>query len=117
MLTDSKVDFFGEKTRQISVDEFEAFGIKISSRYKKNTEVVNMLQFAETLALLDLNDYVCGLFYDSQSNTCEIEIQNDPSPQILKKIHDFAAKYLPQFESPYYEAIYNRLNDFFYEED
>lgn len=73
--------FFGEKSQQISVCELSAFGIKLSTRYGKASEMIELLQFAEAVAKAGLAHLLVSARYDSQAQWCEFAFAPGQEPQ------------------------------------
>jgi hypothetical protein len=71
------MDYFGEKTHQISEPGITAFGIPLLTRYGKADEMAEMLRFAQLAAVKELHELVKEVFYDSQACLCTIELHDD----------------------------------------
>lgn len=71
------MDYFGEKTHQISSEHMTAFGISLLTRYGKADEMAEMLRFAQLAAANGLHELVKEVFYDSQACLCTIELYDD----------------------------------------
>lgn len=93
-------DFFAEKAAQVNPGGLESFGIAISSRYSKASELVQMLEFTEQAALNNVAHYVQSVFYDSKACICSFELEasvkeGDP---VCQAIEDAARSTVSQFE-------------------
>lgn len=67
-------DYFLEKAQQIEPSSLEAFGIKLSSRYGKAHELIEMIEFAKVIANDRGSQYIKEVFYDSKASMCRIEL-------------------------------------------
>ena len=81
-------DYFGEKSQQIEPSVLDAFGVTISSRYGQSNELIEMMQFAEIIALKKVSHFVRGVAYDSKAYNCSIELdpsilEGDPVAEII----------------------------------
>ena len=93
------MDYFEEKTDQVSPDTLISFGIRINSRYGKAWQIVEMLRFTETLAEQNLHSYVESIFYDSKNDTCSFQLLADNLTSAQKTtILMCADLYISQFE-------------------
>lgn len=93
-------DFFGEKSIQIEPCEIMAFGIRLSSRYGKADEIIEMIKFAKSAAMCDVAYCVKAVSYDSQSQCCFFTLAPsvDPYGELAGKIHSVAEKTIRQFD-------------------
>jgi len=94
------VDYFGEKTHQVSADSMTAFGISVMTRYGKADELVEMINFAKLAALEGLHTLVKEVFYDSQASLCTIELFDESLWLTAQGIalRSCAAKSIRQFQ-------------------
>lgn len=69
--------FFEEKSHQVEPGVLIAFGIKLSSRYAKAHELIEMLRFAQQAAVDGLAHYVKEVFYDTKAGVCSFTL--DPA--------------------------------------
>lgn len=67
------MDYFEERSEQMSVDSMMAFGIFIQTRYAKAWQMAEMLRFTECLARKRLHTYLTRVFYDSKCDMCDFE--------------------------------------------
>lgn len=79
----TRADYFGEKSFQVQPGDLVAFGVRISSRYHRADEIIDMLRFAGQLAERDVAHYVVSVFCDSQACVFSFEladavIEGDP---------------------------------------
>ncbi len=94
------MDYFGEKTHQVSADSLTAFGINLMTRYGKASELVEMINFAKLAAQHGLHTLVKEIFYDSQASLCTIELF-DEGLWICEEgatLRECAAKSIRQFQ-------------------
>ena len=93
-------DYFDDKSFQISPHKFVAFGIDITSRHGKASEVIEMISFARDAALSGVNDLIDEVFYDSVSCLCTITLVEDAenSGSSGEKLLAAAMKTLSQFQ-------------------
>ncbi len=68
------MNYFEEKSRQVSHGTVVAFGISLTTRHDKAGELVEMLNFATMVAQVGYEDLVTSVFYDSNSCTCNFEL-------------------------------------------
>ncbi len=88
-----------DSKNQLSVGSLTAFGISISSRYSRATEMIEMLQFCQGLAVEGLEGAVGEVFYDSKSDICNFVLNFDDRYSDLEKaILEVAKKTVSQFE-------------------
>lgn len=73
-------DYFGEKATQVVPATLTAFGIKITSRWDKGYELVEMINFAESAAKRGVAHYVREAFYNSKMSHCNLKL--DPSVKL-----------------------------------
>jgi hypothetical protein len=66
--------YFGEKSHEVEVGTMKSFGITLSSRYHKASELSQMLNFTISLAKSDVHTLVESIFFDSKANFCSIEL-------------------------------------------
>jgi hypothetical protein len=90
--------YFGEKESQIACGEIEAFGIKISSRYSNADELIEMFNFCKGAARLGISNLVDRIFYDSQSNCCSFEFNDDADTAEIDELKNVALINISQFE-------------------
>lgn len=62
-----------DKTPQVESGPIKAFGVEISSRYARASELRELLDFCEGLAQMNLAQFVIRAFYDSGADLCQIE--------------------------------------------
>lgn len=72
--------YFGEKSQQLSIFELSAFGIRLSTRYGKVSEMVELLQFAEAVAKSGLAHWIEAAKYDSQAQCCFFDFAEEEEP-------------------------------------
>ena len=94
------MDYFDEKSHQVTANEVFAFGVSLLSRYGKASELVEMINFAKLAALQGLHPLVHRLFYDSKADLCTIELFDESlwlseQGQALRKC---ATKTIGQFQ-------------------
>lgn len=100
------MDYFDEKSAEISVEDMTSFGVHIHTRYGKAWQMAEMLQFTTDLANLDLHRAVAKVFYDSKSDTCYFELSDDHlPPEKSAAILECAKRRITQFE--WDECIYH----------
>jgi len=77
-----------------------AYGIEISSRDNRESQIQEMANFAEASYERSLASYVKSLFYDSKSNCCSFEfIQGvDQYGPIAGELLEIARETIGQFE-------------------
>lgn len=93
------MDYFDEKSEQVTPDTLEAFGIKIQSRYGRARELREGLLFAEDLAEKGLHGFVLEVFFDSKADICSFSLgETDLFPQISQGILDCALEHISQFD-------------------
>ncbi|SOT93563.1 hypothetical protein [Xanthomonas arboricola] len=93
------MDYFEEKSAEISVEEMTSFGVHIHTRYGKAWQMAEMLQFTTDLANLDLHQAVAKAFYDSKNNICNFELVDDEPPsEVSAAILKCAMRRITQFE-------------------
>lgn len=94
------MDYFGEKTHQISADHITAFGIPLLTRYGKADEMAEMLRFAHLAAANKLHELVKEVFYDSQACLCIIELHSDRlfNTELGDELKECALKTISQFQ-------------------
>jgi len=61
---------FDEKAPQLSCGALSAYGIELSTRYSKCSEMIEMLHFAQLAAEAGAAAFVKSLFYDSKASLC-----------------------------------------------
>jgi hypothetical protein len=95
----SRALFFDEKSIQVEPSSLTAFGVDINSRYGKASELCEMLQFMQDIALNGAGHYIKSIFYDSKAALCFIEVHEDLVEQddALTVIYDIAKKYICPF--------------------
>lgn len=92
------MDYFEEKSVQVSPGTLMAFGIKVWSRYGKAWELIEMLGLAQDLAEAGLHIYVREMFYDSQACICSFEFSGDIADEVSDRILNLALERVDQFE-------------------
>ncbi|NII10127.1 hypothetical protein [Oleiagrimonas sp. C23AA] len=93
------MDYFDEKSAEISVDAMTSFGVEIHTRYGKAWQMAEMLMFTTDLANLDLHHFVTSVFYDSKSDCCSFEFGDEELlPEVDEAILRCAEKHISQFE-------------------
>jgi hypothetical protein len=70
-------DWFVEKTQQVEPSKFTAFGVELSSRYGRVSELIEMLQVAYEFASCRLEQFVKGVYCDSKTGCFFFQL--DPS--------------------------------------
>ena len=68
--------WFDEKSTQLDTDSLVAFGIPLSTRYGRASEMVEMINFAQALAEAGLERNIKRVFYDSKADLCDIEFHD-----------------------------------------
>lgn len=93
-------DFFAEKAAQVTPGNLESFGVAISSRYSKASELVEMLEFTEQAALKNVAHYIQSVFYDSKACMCSFELDSSVKEEdpVCQAIEDAARSTISQFE-------------------
>lgn len=93
------MDYFGEKTHQVSCD-LVAFGISLQTRYGKADELVEMINFARLAAIKGLHPLVDKLFYDSKACLCTIELLDESqwSSDEGRALRECAVQSIRQFQ-------------------
>ncbi len=93
-------DYFAEKAGQIEPGTLVAFGITISSRYRKANELIEMLAFCRLMAMEKLSHNVKELFYDSKANMCSFTFVDSVAKgdSVAHKAYDAAKQTISQFE-------------------
>lgn len=92
------MNYFDEKSQEISADAMKSFGIDVSTRYGKAWQMAEMLMFTTALANRDLHSLVSSVFYDSKSDCCSFEFSQDLSPEQKDGILACAEKHISQFD-------------------
>ena len=92
------MNYFDEKTTQVTPSTLVAFGIEIQSRYGKAWELAEMLNFMHDLARENLHGHVERVFYDSKANMCTFEIPEVLTNEANQRILGFALEHISQFE-------------------
>lgn len=94
------MNYFDEKSRQVSPGTAVAFGISLSTRHDKAGELVEMLNFATMVAQVGYEDLVTSVFYDSNSCTCNFKLVDGlaHADEGAWAILDCAKKTITQFE-------------------
>jgi len=82
--------WFDEKSEQVTVNGFHAFGIRLDSRYGVARELAELLLFADAAATSGANLHVDHASYNSKTCCCEFELRG-ASTTIRRK----ATRYLP----------------------
>jgi hypothetical protein len=91
--------WFGEKESQINIDSVTAFGISLCTRGNKAHEMAEMLYFAHSVALANLQDHIDNVFYDTKACICSVELVNVPQYSDLDaQLLDLAKRHITQFE-------------------
>jgi hypothetical protein len=89
---------FDEKGHQISVSTLDAFGIELTTRYNKCSEMIEMLCFAQGAAMCGGAPHIKSLFYDSKSNCCYIESHQKLDATADRELLEVAKQTITQFE-------------------
>ena len=93
------MDYFDEKSAEISVEDMTSFGIHIHTRYGKAWQMAEMLQFTTDVANLDLHRAIAKVFYDSKNDTCYFDLTDDQlPPEKNSAILECAKRRITQFE-------------------
>ncbi|MCD0492288.1 hypothetical protein LQD23_08260 [Chromobacterium violaceum] len=87
-----------EKPFAISPSAITAYGIELHTRHGNVFEMIQMLSFAEECAKLDVAPSVKSAFYDSNSCTCNFELNGSPDFETKDLILLCALKEIVQFE-------------------
>jgi hypothetical protein len=102
-------NWFDEKTQQIDTEKLTAFGISLWTRYGSAREMVEMIQFAEGVAMEKLTDHVREVFYDSKADVCNFTF--GPGAQVHSQVDEallkIAKQTISQFE--WHGTIYHGL--------
>lgn len=61
---------FEEKSPQLSSGSLTAYGIQLTTRYAKCSEMIEMLELSELAAEAGAAAFVKSLFYDSKAGLC-----------------------------------------------
>ena len=94
------MDYFGEKTEQISDASILAFGVPVITRWGKASEMAEMLMFMQYAAAKGLHTLVKEVFYDSQACVCTIEL-HDPQGYLSESglaLRECAQRAISQFD-------------------
>lgn len=92
--------WFDEKSEQVTVSGFHAFGIRLDSRYGVARELAELLLFADLAATSGANLHVDHVFYNSKTCCCEFELRSGVdyhSPE-GQKVFTAAMQTLSQFD-------------------
>ena len=94
------MDYFDEKAHQVTANEFFAFGVSLTTRWGKATELVEMINFAKLAALQGLHPLIDKVFYDSQACLCTIGLFDEGLwlSEQGKFLRECAAKSIRQFQ-------------------
>lgn len=97
---------FSEKGAQVKPGSLVAFGIPIDSRYGKADEIVRMLMFSNVAARMGVAAFIAGVFYDSKSCCCTIELKEEASrqPEVQSIVELCGDSTLSLFEVSYAES-------------
>lgn len=92
--------YFAEKAEQMNTQSITAFGIDLSSRYSKASEMAEMLSFACKIADAGLHPLIKEVHYDSKSMICSFTFLNDVAPygEAEKRINEIASETIRQYE-------------------
>ena len=84
----------------VPYDESVGYGIQISSRYDRESEIQEMVNFVDAAQKTGLTPYVTSLFYDTKSCCCTIELADgvDQFSPIADGILDLARETIGQFD-------------------
>jgi len=104
---DNHEKYFGEKSEQVTISKFEAFGVCVTSRYGKATEIIELINFSKHVCLSDVSGFIISVFYDSKSSCCSFEIDSSlkETSIIAKRIFEAAIACISQFE--WFGTIYH----------
>lgn len=93
-------DYFEEKTRQIEPGDITAFGIPLSSRYAKATDMAEMLMFVHKVASAGLHHHVESVSYDTKACLCVIYLHDEELwfGEAGKQIRTYAKETISQFQ-------------------
>jgi hypothetical protein len=70
------VSKFSDKAHQIVPSQISAFGIGIGSRNGKCTEIIEMLEFSQAVAVASVAHYVKEIDYDSKASICSFMLDD-----------------------------------------
>lgn len=88
---------FDEKASQIDVNSMNAFGIQLTSRYAKCSEMIDMLQFAQLAAQAGAASLVKSLFYDTKASVCSFEWHGELDPEADRLLRQCADQAISQY--------------------
>ena len=90
---------FSDKGHQVSPATMDAFGISLSSRYGKCSEMIEMLQFAQAAAAGAVAHYVKEVSYDSKASICAFELDDSVAEgsEIERELLGVAKKTISHF--------------------
>jgi hypothetical protein len=91
--------YFEEKSQQVEPASMKAFGVNISSGHGKATEIIEMITFCRLVATDEIVG-VKSLFYDSNSDCCQIECGSQVAKDLAlaAKVELAAKRSLSQYE-------------------
>lgn len=94
------MDYFDEKSRQLDIGGLTAFGIRLSSRHARASEMIEMIAFAQLAALQSANHLVSEVYYDSNSQCCYFTLSPDVNPHgdDGERIKSCALRSISQFD-------------------
>jgi hypothetical protein len=86
-----------DKVRQLDTDTLTAFGIRLSSRHAKASEMIELISFALEAAHHNVNMFVREAFYDSGSSCCEFTLLESISTSAEQTVLACAQQTISQF--------------------
>lgn len=89
---------FAEKSPQLSCSSLTAYGIELTTRYSKCSEMIEMLEFAELVAEAGAAAFVKCLFYDSKAGLCTFQWHGEIDPEAEAKLRECADRSLTQYQ-------------------
>lgn len=99
-------DYFADKAPQMDTDGLTAFGISLTTRYSKATELAEMLGFAAAAATAGVHGHVTSVSYDSKASLCTFEFTGvDEGGPVYEKLLAAALAHIRQFD--WYGTVYH----------